>query len=71
MKTWPQLTRSAARQDIELRHPTPDQADLLDVATLTPLVVIAVGGELAHGDRDRVLRAAVSGALAEIRRRGA
>lgn len=71
MKNWTQLSKSAERVDIEIQTPTPDRVDLLDVATLTPLVTITVGGELFSGDRDRVLRAAVSGALTEIRRRGA
>lgn len=70
MRNWNQLAGSARRIDAELRVEQ-DSAELVDVEARESLVLIKVGDSMEDSDRDRVLRAAIWGAITEIRRRGA
>jgi hypothetical protein len=71
MKTWSQLHSFSARIEARLRTAHGTTAELVDVEEGTSLVAITMGEGLGPIDRDRVLRAALTGALGEIRRRGA
>jgi len=71
MKTWNQLYGLSAHVETKLRTAHGTTAELVDIEEGTSLVVITMGDGLGPIDRDRVLRAALTGALGEIRRRGA
>lgn len=71
MKTWRQLESSAGRIDTELRTAHGTTAELCDDGDGSPLVTVTIGAGIAPTDRDRVLRAVLSAAVAEIRRQGA
>ena len=71
MKTWNQLYGLSTRVEARLRTAHGTTAELVDVEEGSSLVVITMCEGLGPIDRDRVLRAALTGALGEIRRRGA
>lgn len=71
MKSWNQLYGLATRVEAKLRTAHGTTAELVDAEERSPLVAITMGEGLGPIDRDRVLRAALTGALSELRRSGA
>jgi hypothetical protein len=71
MKSWNQLYGLAKHVETKLRTAHGTTAELVDVEEDSPLITITMGDGLGPIDGDRVLRAALAGALGEIRRRGA
>ena len=71
MKTWNQLHGLSKHLEARLRTAHGTTAELVDIEEGTALLAITMGEGLGPIDRDRVLRAALTGALGEIRRRGA
>ena len=71
MKSWNQLYGLAKHLETKLRTAHGTTAELVDVEEGSPLITITMGDGLGPIDGDRVLRAALTGALGEIRRSGA
>jgi hypothetical protein len=71
MRSWPELGRAARRIDTQVITASGTDAQIVDAGDQTRLVTVSIGPGLAPLDRDRVLRATIDAALAEMRRRGA
>jgi hypothetical protein len=70
MRTWRQLSQTAARIDAEIRRAGAD-AQIVDTGDGDALVTVSAGFGLPPRDADLVLRAAVDAALLQMRRLGA